>query len=181
MTPRPRWLLLIAALGIAELTVYLLNPFHAPGYHVLGRLWGIRTFRQASSSMEPTIPEDTYFIISAWPYLNHAPQVGDVVAFRFPIDPSVEYIKRIVAAGGSTITIENGVTLIDGKPLAEPYLHGRRFEQDYSLTKAPVTVPKGTYFVMGDNRDHSEDSRFWGFLPRANVIGKAVCAGCSSP
>lgn len=109
------------------------------------------------------------------PAIRHAHR-GDLIAFRFPLDPSQIYLKRVVATGGDVVALRNGVLLVNGNAVPEsyavhqgPYDHDPRFEQ-----MPPRTVPKGALFVMGDNRENSSDSRDWGFVPEHNVIGEPV-------
>ena len=108
---------------------------------------------------------------------------GDIMVFKFPEDPNRDFIKRVIGLPGETIELKGKTIYIDGKPLDEPYV---RFFPDSMLSEAslgstdprrqfgPVTVPADNFFMMGDNRDNSEDSRFWGFLPRSYVKGKAL-------
>ena len=108
---------------------------------------------------------------------------GDIMVFKFPEDPNRDFIKRVIGLPGETIELKGKTIYIDGKPLDEPYV---RFFPDAMLSEAslagtdprrqfgPVTVPADNFFMMGDNRDNSEDSRFWGFLPRSYVKGKAL-------
>jgi len=152
--------------------VYVINPFHTDSLDPRIRIYGLKLFRASSPSMEPTIPKNSVFLVSAWPYLLSEPRPGDVVAFRYPRDPTVEYVKRIVAAGGSTVEISDGTVLVDGRPLSEGYLVKGATTSTYSRAMRPVRVPPMSYFVMGDNRDNSEDSRAWGFLPRDHIIGE---------
>lgn len=100
---------------------------------------------------------------------------GDVIVFKYPMNPSIDYIKRIIALENETIEIRHKQVLIDGKPLEEPY----KFHFDSGMESPmrdnmpPKKVPPGTYFAMGDNRDNSQDSRYWGFLPRDHIKGRA--------
>ena len=106
---------------------------------------------------------------------------GDIVVFKFPEDPERDFIKRTIGLPGETIELRNKKVYINGKPLDEPYIRylfpppGDSPEQDADVRVhyGPVTVPQGHYFMMGDNRDNSEDSRYWGFMPREYVKGKA--------
>lgn len=118
------------------------------------------------------------------------PKQGDIIVFRYPKDESVNYIKRCVAVEGQTVEIRNKILYVDGKPLPDPphlqhldyrtippelqergiYPMGAGNRDNYG----PVTVPPENYFMMGDNRDNSLDSRYWGFLPKKNVVGKAL-------
>jgi signal peptidase I len=106
---------------------------------------------------------------------------GDIVVFKYPEDPERDFIKRVVALPGETIEVRNKLVYIDGNRLDEPYVHflvppdedgGHDF--DVRVQYGPVTVPAAHYFMMGDNRDNSQDSRYWGFLPRDYVKGKAL-------
>jgi signal peptidase I len=107
---------------------------------------------------------------------------GDVVVFKYPEDPERDFIKRVIGLPGETLELRNKRVYIDGKPLEEPYVHfllpPRSGSEGTSLDVreqyGPVTVPPDHYFMMGDNRDNSEDSRYWGFLPRRYVKGKAL-------
>jgi len=106
------------------------------------------------------------------------PHQGDVIVFRYPDDPSRDFIKRCVAVEGQTVEIRDKVLYVDGKPMTEPYvIHsdervlGRENARD---NFGPMVVPKGTLFMMGDNRDNSHDSRFWGPLPVGLIKGKAM-------
>lgn len=98
-------------------------------------------------------------------------QRGDVVAFRYPKDESKSFVERIVGLPGERIEITNGLVAINGSPLDEPYVHddGRSHE-----TVAPITIPQGEYFVMGDHRNNSSDSRHWGTVKVESVWGKVV-------
>lgn len=103
------------------------------------------------------------------------PQRGDVVIFKYPKDPDVDFIKRIVGIPGDVIEVRNKQLYRNGVALQEDYI--RVDEPDRLIPGrdffGPVTVPDGAYFVMGDNRDNSMDSRFWGFVPKEDIIAKA--------
>jgi len=124
--------------------------------------------------MEPTIHRNAIFVASAWTYRNSNPKVGDIIVFRYPPDPSVTYAKRIVATSGSTIELREGDLVLDGKVLSEPYLRRENVSHENSRWMAAVRIPTNDYFVLGDNRDNSADSRYWGFVPRSNIIGKVI-------
>jgi signal peptidase I len=166
--------LIIGALLLIEIAIYTLNPFHTASHDPRHRLWGISPFSMRAASMEPTIRAGTMILVSSWPYLRHAPRAGDLVAFRYPADPSVIYLKRLIATGGSTLEISHGVLRVDGRVIPEPYVPSSEMTKD-SSRELPVThVPPDNCFVMGDNRDNSSDSRFYGFIPLANIVGKVV-------
>jgi signal peptidase I len=122
--------------------------------------------------MEPTLLENSIFLVSAWPYLRSKPRSGDIVVFKYPPDPRIAYVKRIIATSGSTVEIADGVVLVDGRPLSEEYVAKGMAASEYSKAMRRVRVPPTSYFVMGDNRDDSADSRSWGFLPRDHIIGE---------
>ena len=102
-------------------------------------------------------------------YAVHGPRRGDIVIFAYPRDPRQTFVKRVVGLPGDTLAIRSGAVYLNGRTLPEPYrvyaAHG---------DMAPTFVPHECYFVMGDNRDVSDDSRFWGDLPRHDIIGRAV-------
>lgn len=106
------------------------------------------------------------------------PERGDVVVFRYPKDRSIDYIKRVVGTPGDTIEIRAKKVLVNGEAVADPHAH---ISSPAILSAAssprdnfgPVLVPEGRIFVMGDNRDNSYDSRFWGFVDQQDILGKA--------
>ena len=108
---------------------------------------------------------------------------GDVIVFKYPEEPERDFIKRAIGLPGETVELRHKKVYINGAPIEEPYVHflvppsaeGQEVAPyDVRESYGPVTVPPGHYFVMGDNRDNSQDSRWWGFLPRENVKGKAL-------
>jgi signal peptidase I len=111
---------------------------------------------------------------------------GDIVVFKFPEDPTRDFIKRVIGLPGESVEIHDKTVIVDGKPLDEPYARFidaplRPDDPEYGLrsetTRAPwgpETVPEGKLFVLGDNRDNSRDSRYWGFLPIDQVKGRAL-------
>lgn len=122
--------------------------------------------------MEPAVPGGEHVLVSAWPYWRGEPQLGDIIAFQYPSNPGVADLKRVVALGGSTVAIRDGTTYVDGKPLPEPYLPARLRLAGDSLEMSATRIPRGSYFVMGDNRDVSRDSRDYGPIPRDRILGK---------
>ena len=123
-----------------------------------------------SGSMEDTVMTGSRVLVSRQAYLFHEPERGDIVTFYCPDEPKTEYMKRILALPGETIEGEDGVIYIDGKPLKEPYIK-IKFKQDFG----PYKVPGNSYFMMGDNRNNSWDSRFWvnKYVEKDEIIGKA--------
>jgi signal peptidase I len=125
-------------------------------------------FKVEGSSMEPSVHPNQYVLVDKITYRLGAPQRGDVVVFNYPLATDRDFIKRIIGLPGETVTVSNGVVSVNGQPLTEPYI-------------AALPVSSGTwqlgpnqYFVMGDNRNNSSDSRSWGPLERKYLIGKAV-------
>lgn len=102
------------------------------------------------------------------------PKRGDVVVFLYPEDPTRKMVKRLIGLPGDKFEIRDKQVYIDGKPLDEPYkVHKAEFAGLTAEDFGPVNVPPGYYFVMGDNRDNSKDSRAWGFVPRSYIVGRA--------
>lgn len=100
---------------------------------------------------------------------------GDVIVFKYPNNPSIDYIKRVIAVSNDIIEIRHKQVYINGKPIKEPYKYhfDRGFESAIRDNLFPRQVPPNHYFVMGDNRDNSQDSRYWGFLNRDHIKGRA--------
>jgi len=120
-------------------------------------------------SMQPTLFPGDYVIVNKLAYLsNYSPQRGEVIFFKYPFNPvAVPYIKRIIGLPGDQVHIADGKVFINGQLLLEPWLK-------VSTTRGgDWSVPSGQLFVMGDNRNNSSDSRSWGFVPYANIIGRA--------
>lgn len=103
------------------------------------------------------------------------PQRGDVIVFIFPEEPKKDYIKRLIALGGETVEIKDGRILIDGKLVEDPEIAKTYYVNlgTYGQTNQSIKVPKNFYFVLGDNSPNSRDSRYWGFVPENNLIGRA--------
>lgn len=128
-----------------------------------------RPFWIPSESMEPTLnPRDRVIALKVGYYFE-PPRRGDIVCFYYPVDPKQVFVKRIIGLPGDTVEVRNGLAIVNGVPLSEPYVKYPG-GPDYG----PRKVPDGQYFVLGDNRANSGDSRFWGFVPRKNIIGRAV-------
>ena len=124
-----------------------------------------------SASMENTIMTGDRLFGSRWSYAFADPERGDIVIFRYPDNEKILYIKRVIGLPGETVEIHNGAVYIDGEILEEQYLN-EIMEGDFG----PYEVPEGEYFMMGDNRNNSADSRYWEhtYVEKSKIIGKAL-------
>ena len=125
------------------------------------------------TSMVPRLSHRERILINKLVYTLRPIQRGDIVVFRFPLDPSKSYIKRVVGLPGEWVSLVDGQVLINGAPLDEPYLPGRFHDRQ---THMPLLVSPGQYYVLGDHREMSNDSRVWGTVHQRFVYGKAVFA-----
>lgn len=125
-----------------------------------------------SGSMETTIMTGSRMFGLRVSYWGNDPVCGDIIIFKYPDDPSTNFVKRVIGMPGDTVEIIDGVTYVNGEELEEPYLN----ETPAKLDFGPYEVPEDSYFVMGDNRNHSNDSRKWKntYVPRNAILGKAV-------
>jgi signal peptidase I len=122
-------------------------------------------------SMRPTLQNAERLVVNKFIYRFRSPERGEILVFRYPRDPSRDFIKRVIAIPGDTIEIKDGRVFVNQQLMNEPYILSKT-RGDYPLS----TVPEGHIFVMGDNRNNSEDSRFAdvGFVPYDLIKGKAV-------
>lgn len=135
--------------------------------------FAVQNFRIDGPSMEPSLHNQEYILVDKAAYLFHGPERGDVIVFEYPLDPQLDYVKRIIAIPGDIISVVGTRVTVDGITLNETYVN----KDDPGNPFPPINkriVGPNEYFVMGDNRGDSSDSREWGFVPRQNIIGKAA-------
>ena len=157
---------------------------------LLIRTFVVQAFKIPSGSMEPTLMIGDHILVNKFiygikiPFTSirflplYKPQRGDVVVFIYPLDSSKDFIKMVVAVEGDTVKIVNKKLFINGSEAADPYaVYKEDMVFPTEIQKrdnfGPLTVPQGSIFVLGDNRDRSLDSRFWGFVPQEDLRGKA--------
>ena len=157
------------------------------------RTWAVQAFKIPTGSMENNLLIGDHLLVNKFVFGPAARaeravlpmrdiRRGNIVVFKYPDEPERDFIKRVIGLPGETIELRNKKVYVNGKALDEPYVHflfpppGDSPEEDFDVRVhyGPVTVPADHYFMMGDNRDNSEDSRYWGFLPREYVKGKAA-------
>lgn len=178
----PRWLkeLVIILLVVLFIRTFLVQAYNIP-----------------SGSMKPTLLVGDFILVNKLVYRFSEPQRGDIVVFKWPVNPDIDFIKRIVAVPGDRIEVVEDKVFVNGKELPRRFVgevyedgakkliyeetlpngvkHKIALYENPALPRKSVSyyVPEGYYFVMGDNRDNSEDSRYWGLLPKENIVGKA--------
>jgi len=142
---------------------------------LLIRTFVVQAFKIPSGSMIPTLQVGDHILVNKFIYYFRDPQRGDVIVFKYPWDESRDFIKRVIAVGGEEVAMKDRIVFVDGRPLVEPYAiySEARVPGGPGYEYGPVVVPRGSLFVMGDNRDNSQDSRFWGFLKSEKIRGKS--------
>lgn len=139
----------------------------------------LQTYTIPSGSMYDTLQVGDFIVLNRLAYMFDKPENGDVVVFEYPLEPSKDFIKRVVGTPGDRIELREKVLYVNGEPAEEPY---RKINDQTAIPQElshkdsfeAFTVPEGEYFMMGDNRDNSYDSRFWGFVGEDKIKGKAL-------
>jgi signal peptidase I len=158
------------------------------------RTFVFQAFKIPTGSMEPNLLVGDHLIVNKMIFAPSISAVerallpsrsirrGDVVVFKYPDDPERDFIKRVIGLPGDRVELRQKRVFVNDQPLQEPYAHhadgppgsGQARSEDVREAYGPVTVPDGQYFMMGDNRDNSQDSRFWGYLPHHYIKGQAL-------
>ena len=158
------------------------------------RTFVVQAFKIPTSSMENNLLIGDHLLVNKFVFAPTLTSIentllpiaairrGDIIVFKYPEEPDRDFIKRVIGLPGETIELRNKKVYVNGAPIEEPYAHfifppssgGEAKPWDLRETYGPVTVPADQLFMMGDNRDNSQDSRFWGFLPRSYVKGRAL-------
>ncbi len=136
------------------------------------RFFVIQPFVVEGSSMEPNFHNEEYIVIDKISYRFRPPQRGEVVVLHPPIQPDQNYIKRIIGLPGEKISIQDGDVFINGQKIEESYLGTENHKTEPLNQRESATLGPDEYFVLGDNRSHSSDSREWGKLPKENIEGR---------
>jgi len=175
----PRWQTVLKEYAEALIIAFILA--------FIIRSFVVQAFKIPSGSMLQTLQIGDHLLVNKFiygiriPFTDYFvtyfsdPEFKDIIVFEFPEDPSKDFIKRVIGTPGDVLEMRNKVLYRNGKKLDEPYV--QHVELGYRPTRdnfGPITVPEGKYFVMGDNRDQSYDSRFWGFVDRDKIEGKAM-------
>lgn len=143
---------------------------------LLIRTFVVQAFWIPSGSMLPTLQVGDRVLVAKFWKLIQPPSRGSIYVFKYPVEPERDFIKRIIALPGDILDIKDGVVYVNGSPVEEPYVknHDRYTMRINDIFKQlPVKVPGDMYFALGDNRGNSQDSRYWGFVPKNYLHGPA--------
>lgn len=152
------------------------------------RTFVVQAFKIPTGSMRPTLLEGDLILVNKFIYgakvpftkisfpVFRQPRRGDVIVFVYPEDHKKDFIKRLIGLPGDTVEIKNGTVYINDLPLLDPVFSSRYYYNrgDFGVEGQKISVPMDNYFVLGDNSASSKDSRYWGFVPRDNILGDAM-------
>ena len=156
---------------VDEFVAWLKTLASAAVYATLIVTFGFQVARVEGQSMSPTLQDQDRLIVNKFIYLTHIgePQLGDIVMLYYPNNPKKSFVKRVIAAEGQTVRMVDGKVFVNEAPVDDSFVPPEyRGHDDYG----PVVIPEGYYFVMGDHRTNSSDSRHWGYVPRKYIIGR---------
>jgi signal peptidase I len=152
-----------------EFVAWLKTLASAAVYATLIVTFGFQVARVEGQSMAPTLHDQDRLIVNKLVYRLSEPRRGDIVMLYYPINPDKSFVKRVIAEEGDQVRIVNGRVFVNEVPLADEYVPSEyRGHDDWG----PQVIPEGYYFVMGDHRNNSSDSRHWGMVPKKYIIGK---------
>lgn len=168
---------LIFIICLVIISIYYINPYGLKTDNIRPRVFGFDIYQIPSKSMQPLLLPGDYITVSNIAYSEKSPLKGDVIVFRQPkkngLDSKIQYIKRVVATAGDTISLKQGELFINNALVEEKYVLPKNNKSPYSLNMKLITVSQNHVFVMGDNRDNSADSRMFGTIPITDIFAKA--------
>lgn len=156
---------------VAELKSWFRDILFAFATAIFIVIFVIQPVKVEGTSMLPRLVDQERIFVNRFIYRFTDIERGDIVVFWYPKDPNKSFIKRVVATPGDEVEIRNGAVIVNGERVEEPYLKAEFRDHDSWRKRI---VPEDRYFVLGDHRNSSNDSRNWGFVPRENIYGKAV-------
>jgi signal peptidase I len=152
-----------------EVVAWLKTLVSAAVYAILIVTFGFQIARVEGQSMAPTLEDQDRLIVNKLVYRIGEPRRGDIVMLYYPVDPKKSFVKRVIAEEGDTVHIVDGRVYVNDIPLKDDYVRAEfRGHDDWG----PQVIPEGYYFVMGDHRNNSSDSRHWGMVPKKYITGK---------
>lgn len=138
------------------------------------QLFGYEAFQLPSRSMANTLLPNDFIIVDTWAYDDEEPKTGDILVFKYPKDPKTYYTKRVIGKPGDIVEIRQGKVVLNGSVIDEPYVLAANNKKTAQSDITPKRVMKNFYYMLGDNRDFSNDSREWGGLAAEEIYGKAI-------
>lgn len=140
------------------------------------RTFVVQAFKIPTGSMRPTLIEGDRILVNKFIYKFREPQRGEVIVFKYPEDTKLAFIKRLIGLSNESLEIKNGKIYIEGNIVEEKILSSKYYYNrgDYGELDKTVEIPADGLYALGDNSGNSRDSRYWGFIPRKNMIGKAM-------
>lgn len=176
---QPKQKLSLPQLIVKKITSFVMDFLEtivvALSIFVVVYLFIVQPHQVKGSSMEPNFHDNEYILTDKLSYRLREPKRGEVIIFKAPKNPDVDYIKRVIGLPGDTVKVEGGYVYVNDKKLDEPYLQDKSnlFPGSFITEGVDITISDGNLFVMGDNRPHSSDSREFGPIPKNSIIGRA--------